>query len=256
MKKCSKCGLEKSLENFSLKHGKCHACRKIEYEQKNNLRKCRGCGEIKPRSNYNGSERYCILCYDLRTERNKESKRKSFSKYRKEHPDKIRDKINKAYRRKYYSNDPNQILNYRLRACRKRAKDKKLFFDLQLEFLLQLYFDQGGRCALTGLPFNFVFDEKFSKRPFSPSIDRINSKLGYTKDNVRLVCSSVNSALSEYGDQIFDIICEARLQYKISEKLMLNKTLPSESIAGESAGIHGILSAATTGTISADMVCK
>jgi len=37
-------------------------------------------------------------------------------------------------------------------------------------------------------------------RPFSASIDRINTNLGYTKDNVRFVCTMVNFALNEFGE--------------------------------------------------------
>lgn len=216
IKKCSKCCLEKSIDNFSRKHGKCNECRNQEYRNKHNQRICRGCLEIVSRDHFVGSDKYCISCHDLRKKNEKESKRKSATKYRIDHPDRIRNKVNKAYRRKYYSSDPNQILNYRLQACRRRAKNNALDFDLEIDFLFNLYLTQGGKCALTGLAFEFVFDKNFSKRPFSPSIDRINSKLGYTKDNVRIVCSIVNSALSEYGDHIFDTICLARMQYKNS----------------------------------------
>lgn len=213
IKICSKCYLEKSISSFSRKHGKCKECRKQEYREKH-FRICWGCREYKPRDVFIGAQRYCTSCHSIRDEKAKETKRKSQSKYRKDHPDKIKNKISKAYRRKYYSSNPEQILNYRLQACRKRAKDKQLIFDLELEFLTTLYHNQNGRCALTNLLFEFDFDENFSKRPFSPSVDRINSKLGYTKDNVRLVCSAVNSALSEYGDEVFDAICQARIEYK------------------------------------------
>ena len=214
MKKCNKCNLEKSFDNFSRKHGKCKECRRQEYKNKNTQRTCWGCHKMLSRNNFVGADRYCILCHSLRDENIKESKRKSSTKYRKEHPDRIKNKVNKAYRRKYYSSNPNQILNYRLQSCRKRAKDKGLDFELKIESLMHLYSKQNGKCALTGLLFEFDFNDNFSKRPFSPSVDRINSKLGYTKDNVRLVCSAVNSALSEYGDDVFDIICQARIQHK------------------------------------------
>jgi hypothetical protein len=47
--------------------------------------------------------------------------------------------------------------------------------------------------------------------PFAPSIDRINPSIGYTKDNIRLVCASVNFALNEFGEDIFRKICKAYL---------------------------------------------
>lgn len=216
IKKCKKCNLEKLLNNFSKKHGTCKNCRKQEYRDKNPYRVCWGCHEKISRDFFIKTDRYCISCHQLREENKKESKRRGQRKYRKNHPDKMKNKINKAYRRKYYGSDPGQLINYRLQACRKRAKDKGLDFELDKKYMLQLYLKQEGKCALTGLLFEFNFNENFSKRPFSLSIDRINSKLGYTKNNVRFICSAVNSALSEYGDNVFDIICQARLQFKNS----------------------------------------
>lgn len=35
--------------------------------------------------------------------------------------------------------------------------------------------------------------------PLAPSLDRITPAAGYTPDNVRVVCSQANTALSEYG---------------------------------------------------------
>jgi hypothetical protein len=211
IKICSKCGFEKII---SRKHGKCNLCRSLEYKEKNNSRVCRGCSKMKLRNEFNGSDRYCLQCHDLRDNNKKESRRKGAAKYRKQHPDKIREKNSKIYRRKYYGDSPKQILTYRLQACRKRAKERKLVYNLDIVFLLELYAVQKSKCAVTGIDFDFTFDKKFSKRPFSPSVDRINSKFGYTKDNVRLVCSSVNTALSEYGDEIFDKICQAYIRNK------------------------------------------
>lgn len=43
-------------------------------------------------------------------------------------------------------------------------------------------------------------------RAFGPSIDRIDASGGYTKDNVRLVCSGINIALGNRGDATFERI--------------------------------------------------
>jgi hypothetical protein len=74
--------------------------------------------------------------------------------------------------------------------------------------------DGRNKCAITKI--KFIFDKgNTSRRPFSPSIDRINSKLGYTKDNVRLVCVIVNLALNEFGDENFDKMCRAYVENTI-----------------------------------------
>lgn len=57
-----------------------------------------------------------------------------------------------------------------------------------------------GYCQLTNLPFDFKPIDKTSKNPYAPSIDRINSQKGYTKENCRIVLSAVNDALGENDD--------------------------------------------------------
>ena len=73
-----------------------------------------------------------------------------------------------------------------------------------MSLALALYRAQGGRCALSGRRFDLrhVGSGK-ARRPFAPSLDRIDSTGGYTRDNVRLVCQAVNFALNAYGEDVF-----------------------------------------------------
>ena len=94
-----------------------------------------------------------------------------------------------------------------------RTKKNGWDFDITAEFIRELFFNQNGKCALTKIPFTFKPIKHNShkgrcKDPFSPSIDRIDSSKGYTKDNVRLVCMIVNLALNEFGDKNFSKMCE------------------------------------------------
>lgn len=110
---------------------------------------------------------------------------------------------------KYY--DEDNIINTLLRLAKSRAKFKKLSFDLDKDYLEKMYLAQNKKCALTKI--DFVFEKvETSKRPFTPSIDRIDSKVGYVKGNVRLVCAIVNIALNEFGDEIFGKMCEAYVE--------------------------------------------
>lgn len=57
------------------------------------------------------------------------------------------------------------------------------------------------RCAVTGIPF------EHRRRPgrwppYAPSLDRKDSALGYTNDNVRLVCVAVNLAMNAWGEGV------------------------------------------------------
>lgn len=54
-------------------------------------------------------------------------------------------------------------------------------------------------CEVTGLP----FDKENTNSPFYPSIDRVDSELGYTKDNCQLVVIIYNFAKSEYSVDVF-----------------------------------------------------
>lgn len=91
------------------------------------------------------------------------------------------------------------------RSAKTRANIKNLEFDIDAEYVLSLFCSSGGRCQLTGIPFIFSRDglEGKERRPYAPSIDRIDHKHGYTKGNVRLVCASVNIAMNNWG---FDVL--------------------------------------------------
>lgn len=99
--------------------------------------------------------------------------------------------------------DPELQLAKALRSARGRARQKRKRCDLDLASLTELWREQKGRCALSGLRFH---EERiagaFVPRPFSISIDRINPGGGYTIDNVQLVCTAVNFARGQWGDDV------------------------------------------------------
>lgn len=96
-----------------------------------------------------------------------------------------------------------------LESARTRAKKKNIEIDIDLDFLLEVYENQNGKCKLTGVDFLFENNEDGKRiyRPHSPSLDRINFEKGYTKDNIRLVCTNVNLSLNCFGDDIFKKMC-------------------------------------------------
>lgn len=59
-----------------------------------------------------------------------------------------------------------------------------------------------GCCAFSGLPFDFqVIGNGQAKRPFAPSLDRIDRHQPYRRDNVRLVIAVANFAMNAWGDE-------------------------------------------------------
>jgi hypothetical protein len=121
-------------------------------------------------------------------------------------------------KKRYYSDNLDSVAALMFQHAKSRNKTHGLDFDIDKEYLLSLFERQNNECALTGIKFQYdIGDDSLDlthKRPFAPSLDRIDSKRGYTKDNVRIVCVIVNFALCEFGDQVFDQMCEAYVNRK------------------------------------------
>lgn len=88
------------------------------------------------------------------------------------------------------------------RTFKANAKKRGIEFCLTLEDVNALIEKSGGRCAVTGIKFDLFKDHGIRVRPWAPSIDRIDCKMGYTAGNVRLVANSVNIALSDFGEEV------------------------------------------------------
>jgi len=98
---------------------------------------------------------------------------------------------------------PKWRLKKLLAMAKNRAKEKGLPFDLDLDHLLELWEQTDGSCPISGRKFNLEQIEQYTVNPNAPSIDRIVPKLGYVKENIRIVLYSINVALSEYGLEEF-----------------------------------------------------
>lgn len=64
---------------------------------------------------------------------------------------------------------------------------KKREFDLDRIYLQELWGEQGGKCALTGITMVHKFGD-----PRSASIDRIDSSKGHIKGNIQIICLAIN----------------------------------------------------------------
>lgn len=96
-----------------------------------------------------------------------------------------------------------------LTQTRYRAKHVKKFENnLTLDFMKNLYEEQAGLCALSGIEMT-VYGTKGSDDYWnSISIDRINSNGGYTMDNVQFVCTGINRMKQEMPNQMFIDFCK------------------------------------------------
>lgn len=103
------------------------------------------------------------------------------------------------------------LLNY----AKDRAKKNNLAFDLDKDFILEKL--KIGKCELTDLMLSKQLSEKRGRNPMTPSLDRKIPELGYTKENVRLVCFGMNAALGNWGEEMFSTLAKAYLNKSITK---------------------------------------
>jgi len=131
---------------------------------------CTLCNETKPLSEFlkdkAASKGYRNQCKKCLRDRNKDvwnNRKESYNKNM----------------RKYRSTIKGAIMTS-LVAAKGRSKKQGISFDLDLEYVTNLFEKQQGKCAITGE----VMVPK-SKERLSPSLDKIDPQKGYTKGNVQ-----------------------------------------------------------------------
>lgn len=112
------------------------------------------------------------------------------------HTKSIKDPIEKFFREK-------------ISRLRSNAKNRNKYFDLNWKDLHKLYQKQKGLCFYSKIPLNLIYSSK--KKTICPfdqlSVDRIDSDLGYTKDNIVLCCFCMNNFKGQESHRNFlDII--------------------------------------------------
>lgn len=141
---------------------------------------------------------------------NKQYYKDKLKNWRKEHPEQYKEQLNKeAKRLKSIRENSNEIRLEHNKKCRERYHRQK-----NITPEVYTYRAAKTRAAKKGLPFTIeISDIDFSgkKCPIfdcelersegklawnSPSIDRINSKLGYVKDNIQIISTKANTMKS------------------------------------------------------------
>jgi hypothetical protein len=100
-----------------------------------------------------------------------------------------------------------------IRSIRRSAKIRNLKLDIDKEYILKLYKKQKGLCYW----YKFKMEPStISRYPLQPSIDRIDNKMGYTKDNVVLCCLMANLGRN---------VCDVETWKDILKKLKINEDI-------------------------------
>lgn len=168
------------------------------------MKTCKQCGETKPLEAFhkqaNGRQGRRSRCKDClrpywkeyfrlphRIEKSRDSSRRGYQKR-----DKVALMAQIAARRKI---DPTSHIGKGLRnGLRRRPTENPV----TVTDLLEMWRAQQGRCVVSGIKMTWANGRH---SPTSISIDRIDPKIGHTKDNVRLVCYQVNLFKSEWTDE-------------------------------------------------------
>ena len=149
-------------------------------------KKCPKCGEVKP-----------VSCFHI----DRRAIGKGITR-----PASYCKKCCLAVTRLYEEKSPRGALGASLRKAVVRFPTENAITITQL---MEMFTTQHGKCALSGITMTWGGDKGKSKdsprygRWTSISMDRIDQKVGYTVNNVRLVCYRVNDMRGNMSDEQF-----------------------------------------------------
>jgi len=202
-KKCSKCNTEycNISESFhkrkQSKDGFSNICRYCKLNNRHILNHINNDGLL-----------LCIKCNIYKNEDDFDSSSSCW--FRKNKERRCKDCKKKQYEIRRTQNRGDQgierLLVERFNALKDRAKNKNLTVDFDKEYLRYLWEKQNHKCALSGIQMTTLV---FKGRVFTNiSVDRINSKKGYLKSNVQLVCMGINQMKNDLSTDELLYFCK------------------------------------------------
>lgn len=97
---------------------------------------------------------------------------------------------------------PHQFVTKLVNQARHNSKMANVLFKITVDDFYELYRRSKGYCEVSGIPFNLNSIEGARRRPYAPSIGRIERMRGYVQSNCRIVCASVNLAMNDFGEDV------------------------------------------------------
>ena len=94
-------------------------------------------------------------------------------------------------------------------------------YELECNFLADLFVQQNGKCALSGVDMTLISGK--GKIATNASVDRIDGSKGYTKNNVQLVCLMANMCKGTGSNEDFNSFIKNAYEYIYMKKNVGNK---------------------------------
>lgn len=140
-------------------------------------KKCKRCGKLKPLTDFAGR----VLCRQCKTARHRRTVSTDYEQY-----------LFNLYTQCKYTQTNRKD----------RPGHTKTDFDLAKEDLLEIWNEQDGKCAISGVVLTHHKDGS-GRKDFNASIDRIIPYEPYIKENVQLVAYRVNLMKHELTEDLF-----------------------------------------------------
>ena len=186
---CIQCG-GTDVNNFYVTNkSRCKSCIKIN-KAKQKLPKtvkphlCIECGETDINKFYSNCKSKCKQCQSSKTN----NRYHSLSTIQKQ-----------AYKDNLKNWNNNNIFRVRYNVGKHRAAKKGILFNIDESHLQQLWKEQQGLCFYSDIQMSLLQDDA----TYSISIERKDSSIGYTQDNVVLCCSAVNRMKNKMDSDTF-----------------------------------------------------
>lgn len=100
-----------------------------------------------------------------------------------------------------------QISGRSLSRIKRTAKYKNIAYELEDEYLWELFLKQDKKCALTGIEISVGKEVGTPDQEITASLDRIDNTRGYVKRNVQWLHKDVNAMKSNFNQDYFVKIC-------------------------------------------------
>lgn len=130
-------------------------------------------------------------------------------------------KCSKIERLKFMKDVRNFLIAKRADAIKRTRKKDRLEFNISKKEWIDQYNKQNGICALTGITMTWDYSSDGNsdfftsiKYPHNISPDRIDSKKGYTPENLQFVCNRVNAMKNNMETSEFIYFCKKVVHFQ------------------------------------------